>query len=259
MFGGIAFMGVKKTAEALIRNLIVRNVFDRSGSSPAHPASPREPRCRGDGIRVLRTAKKACGCGDIVVLAVKPRQIPEVFAEGLDMRGKILANIVVNLTMKTPRRYVPDAKILRVMPITTACSGGTMGYCYDPSLTDGDGERVMEILGAARLAAKVQEEYMNAITGIAGSSTVFMYMVIDAMADAGVPNGLFRANSIRLTTQSILGTTKVVLKTGKYPDALRDEVRSSGETTIVWVRAAENMGLRAAIIVAMDSTVERSR
>ena len=100
---------------------------------------------------------------------------------------------------------------------------------------------------------------MDAITGIAGSSPAFLYLVVDAMADAGVLNGLSRADSIRLAAQSMLGAAKMVLETGRHPDVLRDEVCSPGGTTIVGVRAAEDMGLRAAMIAAVDSAIEKSR
>ena len=104
-----------------------------------------------------------------------------------------------------------------------------------------------------------QEDMMDAVTGIAGSSPAFMYMVIDAMADAGVLNGLSRADSIRLAAQSMLGAAKMVLETGKHPDVLRDEVCSPAGTTIVGVRALEDGGLRPAMIDAVDSTIRKSR
>ena len=106
---------------------------------------------------------------------------------------------------------------------------------------------------------QAEDEDGDIITGIAGSSPAFIYLVIDAMADSGVLNGLSRADSIRLAAQSVLGAAKMVLETGKHPDVLRDEVCSPGGTTIVGVRAAEDMGLRSAMIAAVDSTIERSR
>lgn len=261
MSEGITFIGAGKMAEALIGGLIARNIFERGRITACAPSESTRARVsREYGIRVFGTAKEACGCSDIIVLAVKPKQVPEVFAEGLDLRGKILMSIVAGLTMETLREYVPDAKIVRVMS-NHCCMvlEGAMGYCCDPSLTDSNRERVVKILGAVGLATEVREEYMNAITGIAGSSPAFMYMIIDAMADAGVLNGLSRADSIKLAAQSMLGAAKMVLETGKHPDALKDEVCSPGGTTIAGVRAAEDMSLRAAIIAAVDSVVKRSR
>ena len=105
------------------------------------------------------------------------------------------------------------------------------------------------------LAIKAEQQFDY----VAGKNTTDIALVIDAMADAGVLNGLSRADSIRLAAQSVLGAAKMVLDTGKHPDALRDEVCSPGGTTIVGVRAAEDMGLRSAMIAAVDSTIEKSR
>jgi len=100
---------------------------------------------------------------------------------------------------------------------------------------------------------------MDAVTGIAGSSPAFLYMVIDAMADAGVLNGLSREQSIKLAAQSMLGAAKMVLETGKHPDQLRDEVCSPGGTTIVGVKILEDLGMRSAMSNAVDGTIAKSR
>ena len=261
MSAEIGFIGAGKMAEALIGGLVAKGVFDRDGIVACAPsAATRERVASAQGIRVLETAKDVCSEARIVVLAVKPKHVPEVFAEGLDLSGKLLISIVAGLTLDKMNSYVPDAKNVRVMP-NHCCMvlEGAMGYCCDQSLTDSDRARVASILEAVGLAVEVKEDYMDAITGIAGSSPAFLYMVIDAMSDAGVLNGLSKADSIRLAAQSMLGAAKMVLETGKHPDVLRDEVCSPGGATIVGVRAAEDLGLRSAMIAAVDATVERSR
>ena len=134
-----------------------------------------------------------------------------------------------------------------------------MGYSCDPSVDAETELSVQEILSAVGLAVKVDESYMDAITGVAGSSPAFMYLVLDAMASAGVLNGLSYNDSIRLAAQSMLGAAKMVLETGKHPDILRDEVCSPGGTTIEGVRTMEDMGVRSAMIAAVDDTIEKSR
>ena len=261
MSASIGFIGAGKMAEALIGGLIAKEVFVKDEIVACAPSESTRQRVSGNhGIRMYGTAKEVCRESEIVVLAVKPKQVPEVFEEGLDLDGKMLVSIVAGLTLGKMAGYAPNAKNVRVMP-NHCCMvlEGAMGYCCGSSVTDDDRERVASILGAVGLAAEVGEEYMDAITGIAGSSPAFLYMVIDAMADAGVLNGLSRADSIRLAAQSMLGASKMVLETGKHPDVLRDEVCSPGGTTIVGVRAAEDMGLRSAMIAAIDSTIERSR
>ncbi|MBQ8373005.1 MAG: pyrroline-5-carboxylate reductase, partial [Candidatus Methanomethylophilaceae archaeon] len=151
-------------------------------------------------------------------------------------------------------------KIVMVMP-NHCCMvlEGAMGYTCDDGMTESEKAEVVRILESVGLAVEVQEGYMDAITGIAGSSPAFMYLVIDAMADAGVLNGLSRKDSIELAAQSMLGAAKMVLETGKHPDVLRDEVCSPAGTTIVGVKTLEDLGLRSAMIAAVDNTIEKSR
>ncbi len=201
-----------------------------------------------------------CSESRIIVLAVKPKQVPEVVSEMGDVSGKILVSVVAGLTMEQLKSYVPDVKIVRVMP-NHCCMvlEGAMGYCDDGTLTDSERDEVAGILGSVGLAVSVSESEMDIVTGIAGSSPAFIYLVIDAMADAGVLNGLKRDAAIRLAAQSVLGAAKMVLETGKHPDILRDEVCSPGGTTIEGVRELEDRGLRAAMIAAVDVTAEKSR
>jgi len=126
-------------------------------------------------------------------------------------------------------------------------------------MTDAEKEEIAKILSSVGLAVEIPESQMEAVTGIAGSSPAFMYMVIDAMADAGVLNGLTREQSVKLAAQSMLGAAKMVLESGKHPDQLRDEVCSPGGTTIVGVKILEDMGLRSAMSSAVDGTIERAR
>lgn len=247
-------------AEALVGGLLSKNVFASGEIVACAPSQSTRDRVSAEfGIRVMETARQVCAESGIVVLAVKPKHVPDVFAEGLDLSGKVLISIVAGLTVAKLRSYVPDAKIVRVMP-NHCCMvlEGAMGYCCD-GLDASEKEEVKGILEAVGLAVEVDEGYMDAITGIAGSSPAFLYMVIDAMADAGVKNGLARADAIRLAAQSMLGAAKMVLDTGKHPDVLKDEVCSPAGTTIVGVCAAEDMGLRAAMIAAIDSTIQKSR
>lgn len=261
MSAEIGFIGAGKMAEALIGGLIAKGVFAKEEIAACAPSEATRARVSKEyGVAVYGTAAELCRESKMVVLAVKPKHVPEVFEEGPDLCGKILVSIVAGLSVESLKLYVPDAKIVRVMP-NHCCMvlEGAMGYCCDDSLTSDEKTRVARILEAVGLAAEVKESDMDAITGIAGSSPAFMYLIIDAMADAGVLNGLSRADSIKLAAQSMLGAAKMVLETGKHPDVLRDEVCSPGGTTIEGVRAAEDLGLRSAMIAAVDAAVEKSR
>jgi pyrroline-5-carboxylate reductase len=263
MRAAIGFIGAGKMAEALIGGLLAKGVFSKDDIVACAPSEATRSRISTTyGIKMYPRAKDMCADCDMVVIAVKPKHVAGLFEdEGVRIGdGRIVISIVAGLTMDKLASYVPDAKIARVMP-NHCCMvlEGAMGYTCDAKMTSAEKEKVADILESVGLIAEVPESQMDAITGIAGSSPAFMYMVIDAMADAGVLNGLSRDASIMLAAQSMLGAAKMVLETGKHPDVLRDEVCSPGGTTIEGVRTLEDLGLRSAMIAAIDNTIEKSR
>ena len=261
MTADIGFIGAGKMGGALIGGLLSKRVFEADRIVACTGSEESRRRVAEEyGIRTVPGPAEVCSESRIIVLAVKPKQVPEVVSEMGDVSGKILVSVVAGLTVEQLKSYVPDVKIVRVMP-NHCCRvlEGAMGYCDDGTLTDSERDEVAGILGSVGLAVSVSESEMDIVTGIAGSSPAFIYLVIDAMADAGVLNGLKRDAAIRLAAQSVLGAAKMVLETGKHPDILRDEVCSPGGTTIEGVRELEDRGLRAAIIAAVDVTAEKSR
>ena len=261
MTADIGFIGAGKMGGALIGGLLPKRVFEADRIVACTGSEESRKRVAEEyGIRTIPGPAEVCSESRIIVLAVKPKQVPEVVSEMGDVSGKILVSVVAGLTVEQLKSYVPDVKIVRVMP-NHCCMvlEGAMGYCDDGTLTDSEREEVAGILGSVGLAVSVSESEMDIVTGIAGSSPAFIYLVIDAMADAGVLKGLKRDAAIRLAAQSVLGAAKMVLETGKHPDILRDEVCSPGGTTIEGVRELEDRGLRAAMIAAVDVTAEKSR
>ena len=262
MSGDIGFIGAGKMAEALIGGLIAKNVFTKDKIIACAPSEKTRKHIEETyGVKMFEKASDVVSKTDLIVLAVKPKSVPALFnEEGLKIgKGKTLISIVAGLSLSKMNSYVPDAKTIRVMP-NHCCMvlEGAMGFTCDTSVSPSEKEEIGSILSSVGLAVEVPESQMDAVTGIAGSSPAFMYMVIDAMADAGVLNGLTRDQAIKLAAQSMLGSAKMVLETGKHPDQLRDEVCSPGGTTIVGVKILEDMGLRSAVSSAVDGTIARS-
>lgn len=263
MTARIGFIGAGKMAEALIAGLIAKNVYTKDEIIACAPSQgTRDHMCQTYGIRMFATASEVAAETKLAVLAVKPKQVPHVFVdEGTRMQeGTTILSLVAGLTIDKLKTYVPDSKIVRVMPNhCVAVLEGAMGYATDGTLSPEEASDIASVLEAVGLAVEITEDQMDVITGLAGSSPAFLYLVIDAMADAGVLNGLPRKDAIRLAAQSMLGSAKMVLETGKHPDVLRDEVCSPAGTTIEGVRAAEDLGLRSAMIAAVDAAVQKSR
>lgn len=263
MSARIGFIGAGKMAEALISGLIAKNVFGPDEIVACAPSEKtRDHMCQTYGIRMYGKASDMVPGTDLLVLAVKPAQVADVFVrEGVRPRaGSVVLSVVAGLTVERLKSYVPDCKVVRVMPNhCVAVLEGAMGYTTDGTLSEEELAEVRSVFDAVGLAVEIPENQMDVITGLAGSSPAFMYMIIDAMADAGVLNGLRRDAAIRLAAQSMLGSAKMVLETGKHPDVLRDEVCSPAGTTIEGVRAAEDMGLRPAMIAAVDAATAKSK
>ncbi len=263
MTAEIGFIGAGKMAEALIGGLISKGIYTNEQIVACAPSQSTRNHIENTyGINMYQTAKELVESTNMIVLAVKPKHVDGLFTEeGVIIgKGKTLISIVAGLTLDKMNKYVPDAKKIRVMP-NHCCMvlEGAMGYTCDSAVAPTEKEEVAKILSSVGMAIEVPESNMDAITGIAGSSPAFLYMVIDAMADAGVLNGLNREQSIKLAAQSMLGAAKMVLETGKHPDQLKDEVCSPGGTTIVGVKILEDLGLRSAMTSAIDGTIEKSR
>ena len=259
---GIGFIGAGKMAEALIGGLIAKGVYSKDEIIACAPSQKtRDHISAAYGIKVYEKAADVVDRTDLIVLAVKPKNVPGIFEEeGVVIgKGKTVLSIVAGLSLEKMDRYVPDAKKVRAMPnhccMVLECA---TGYTCDPAMTNKDKETINKILSSVGLAVEIPENQMEAVTGIAGSSPAFMYMVIDAMADAGVLNGLTRDQAVKLAAQSMLGSAKMVLETGKHPDQLKDEVCSPGGTTIVGVKILEDLGMRSAMSSAVDGTIQRA-
>lgn len=150
-------------------------------------------------------------------------------------------------------------RTIRVMP-NTPCLVNSMAaaYCAGKYATPEDMEFVGTVLNAVGTAVACEEKLMNAVTGLSGSGPAYIFMLIEALADGGVRQGLPRATAIKLAAQTVKGAAEMVLKTGTHPGVLKDQVCSPGGTTIAGVHALEDNGFRAAAIGAVAAATKRA-
>ncbi len=145
------------------------------------------------------------------------------------------------------------------MPNTPALVGaGATAFTLGAGATSEDAATTQSLLEAVGIAHEVPEALLDAVTGLSGSGPAYIYLVIEAMADAGVLNGLPRATAVALAAQTVLGAAKMVLETGQHPASLKDQVTSPKGTTIRGIAALEEKGLRHALIAAVDAATRRS-
>ncbi len=208
-----------------------------------------------DNLEVVRAA-------DVIVLAVKPQIFPSVATEiAKYLAGKLVLSIIAGTPLATLRSQLgPDCRIVRIMPNTPCLVGmGACGYSPAPSATPEDAELVQKLLEAVAVAYPVEESKLDAITGLSGSGPAFVYMMIGALADAGVRDGLPRPMAQQLAAQTVYGSAAMVLRTGEHPEVLKDRVCSPAGTTIAGVAALERFGFRNAVIQAVDAATQRSQ
>lgn len=201
-------------------------------------------------------AKKA----DVLILAVKPQFFPEMIAEIKQAVGedKLVISIAPGKSMDwLMEQFGREMKIVRCMPNTPALVGeGCTGFCVSADVSGEEQETACNILESFGKAYAVPENLMDTVVGVSGSSPAYVFMFIEAMADAAVAEGMPRAQAYKFAAQAVLGSAKMVLETGKHPGELKDMVCSPAGTTIEAVGVLEEHGFRSAVIDAMKACVD---
>lgn len=199
---------------------------------------------------------------DIIFLAVKPQQMAAVAASlrGKLGQGQLLVSIAAGIRLATlAKSFGQDLRIVRVMPNTPCLVGqGACAYSLGGHATPEDGELVGRLLASLGAAWQVDEKLLDAVTGLAGSGPAFVYVMIEALSDAGVRMGLPRAMATAMAARTVRGSAEMVLATGEHPAVLKDRVASPGGTTIAGLQAIEVGGVRAALMAAVEAATRRS-
>lgn len=199
---------------------------------------------------------------DVVILAVKPNVVRTALEPCRDKfnDGKVLISIAAGIPLKTYMNILGHkAKVVRAMPNIPAVVGeGMTVISFYDNLEKNDIDTVKKILGSFGKVEILDESQMCQVTALTGSSPAYVFMLIEAMADAAVLSGINRQVAYRLASQAVLGSAKMVLETGKHPGELKDQVCSPGGTTIEAVSVLEKNSFRYAIIEAMNQCAKKA-
>ena len=199
---------------------------------------------------------------DLIVLAVKPQIYKAVLAECKGMFAtKILVSIVAGISTEMLENVLGDgAKVVRAMPNTPCQIGEGMTLLSKGShVNTNEFEEIVEIFKTFGLSEELPEKLMNEVIALTSSSPAYVFVMIEAMADAAVQAGIPRNTAYRLAAQAVQGSAKLVLATGKQPGELKDAVCSPGGTTIEAVAKLEEKGFRSAIIEAMGACTDKAK
>ena len=260
----LGFVGAGAMGEALIKGIVEAGLV-----SPAsvHAFDPRAERMaelsQRYGIRWAKSNTEVVREADVVILAVKPQIMGAVLDELRPALGRraLLISIAAGVSTARLRETLgAEARLIRVMPNTPALVlEGVTAIAKGQGLEPGDLETAEELFRAVGKVVVLDEESMDAVTGLSGSGPAYVAIVIESLADGGVKMGLDRATAMILATQTVLGAARLLSETGMHPGALKDMVSSPGGTTIAGIAGLEEGGLRTTLITAVERATLRSR
>lgn len=258
----IGFFGYGQMGGALAEGLYTCSARVKAGELALFAYAPHTEALRG---RTAGTPVTPCESPeelfdrcDTVVIACKPYQVEAALGPHAGtLAGKTVVSLVNAWTLEMYRALLgANAQIQTIMPNTPVRVGsGTILLAEENSLRPGEREELRALLADTAAVIELPEEKLPAAAGIAGCGPAFLYMVIEALGDAGVKNGLPRRLAYDLAASTMRGAGELALRSQEHPGALKDAVCSPSGTTIRGVAALEEAGLRAAFLRAVDATL----
>jgi pyrroline-5-carboxylate reductase len=259
----LAFIGGGTMAEAILGGVLSANLNQPEEISIGEP---REDRCQflSDhyGVQASPDNFKVTRDADLVVLSVKPQDLPVIFKQlgGKLDAGQAALSIVAGAKMSTLQEGLEHANIVRVMPNTPAQIGQGMSlWTTTPTVTADMRQLTKSILETVGKEIYVDDEkYLDMATALSASGPAYVFLFVEALIDAGVYVGLPRDMSRTLALQTVFGSVKLVMDTGKHPGELKDMVVSPGGTTAEGLQALEHAGVPAALVDAVNAAYLKS-
>ena len=215
------------------------------------------------GVNTVSDNTAVAKDSDILFLCVKPAVVYGIIDEikdSLKKNATVVSIVAGQSTEKLLEAFGAKIKLVRVMPNTPALVGEGMAAISPCSgVPKAMLDKICKIFNGFGKAEIVPEKLMDAVTAVSGSSPAYVFMFIEAMADAAVAGGMPRKQAYTFAAQSVLGSAKMVLETGKHPGELKDMVCSPAGTTIEAVGVLEAEGFRGAVMDAIAACIEKSR
>lgn len=249
-------------AEAILSRLLQQKIYAADEVLVSDPTvSRRDWLQKTYGVQVTEDNQEAANVTEVLMLAIKPQTLERVVA---GLAGGQLKPLVISILAGIPISRLefgfPDHPVIRVMPNTPATVGAGMTAIASGKMVDHYHLNLAKsIFTAVGQIVEIPESLMDAVTGLSGSGSAYVAIIIEAMADGGVASGLPRAIAYQLALQTVLGTAQLLQETGIHPGELKDRVTSPGGTTIAGVATMEKMGVRSAMIEAVRAACRRSQ
>ena len=261
----IGFIGGGAMARALAGGLVAAG-FPVERLSAADPAEEQRRLFESEvGAEVGAENGPVVEGSDLVVLSVKPGVVGTVLDDLRDtpeLDRPLWVSIAAGVTLEAIGERLPGrSRIVRAMPNTPALvAAGATAYCANAASTETDREAAHALFESVGLAWNAPNEgLLDAVTGLSGSGPAYVFLILEALGDAGVRMGLPRDAAHELACQTVLGATRLAIETGRHPASLKDQVTSPGGTTIAGLEQLEAAGVRSALYRAVAAATARSR
>ena len=260
----IGFIGSGNMAKAMIGGIVKSKLVDSNNVIASDLNELVLENVKNEyGINVTTNSKEVVKFSDIIIVAVKPN-VYDIVLEGVKELvddKKIIVTIAAGKTIESIENVIGnDKKVIRTMPNTPALvNEGMSALCKNKNITDEELNIVKEIFNSFGKAEILNEYLIDSVIGVSGSAPAYVFMFIEAMADAAVLAGMPRNQAYTFAGQAVMGSAKMVLETDKHPGELKDMVCSPGGTTIEAVKTLEAEGFRSAVIKAIGDCIEKSK
>ncbi len=260
----IGVIGAGNMAEALIRGLV------RGGHVPAEhvmASNPRQERLdqlqRDYKIKVSTDNRVVAKGSELCILAVKPQIVDKVLREIGDQlkAGTLVISVCAGIPTEMIEAAVGEGvRVVRAMPNTPALVGaGATAISAGKRASQADLATARAVFDAVGITVELDEHHLDAVTGLSGSGPAYIFLILEALSDAGVKVGLSRRNAQKLAAQTVMGSAKMLLETDEHVGHLKDMVTSPGGTAIAGLHTLEEGGLRTTLINAVETATKRSR
>jgi pyrroline-5-carboxylate reductase len=259
----IGFVGGGNMAEAMIRGLLRGKVFAPENVIVSGPRDERMRELRGTyGIRGTLDNREAAKA-QIVVLSVKPQILSRVLDEisdAIDPEALVISIAAGVPVAAIQARLASGTRVVRGMPNTPALvDAAATAIAGGEHARESDLEDARRIFDAIGITVILEESQLDAVTGLSGSGPAYVFLILEALADAGVKVGLSRRTAQLLAAQTLLGSAKLLLETNEHPGRLKDMVTSPGGTAITGLHTLEHGGVRTTLMNAVEAATRRSR
>lgn len=260
----VAVLGAGKMGGILLQAFLKNNLLlpDQIAGTVAHPERAQALAAQF-GVEITTDNVEAARNADVILLGVKPIQVPAVVAEIRPVLtpNKILMSFAASVTTRSIEQAADmDIPVVRAMPNTPAMlAAGITALSRGKFVNDAQMEIAKRIFATVGRTVEVDEKHMDAVTGLSGSGPAFIYIIIEALAEAGVNVGLPRDVATLLAAQTTYGSARMVLETGYHPALLKDAVTTPAGCTVDGILELEEGGLRVTLIKAVKRAAIRAK